>query len=178
MFIFRNRIAAAALSIACALLVLVLAGGSPAMAQDLVDTSCRKNAVAVLPFVTRPQTIEAALANLQITEIFGAQIPCATVVFEKDKELGKLMQDDANRGPRNYDHAVQAIQDYLRASAADVKERLAKQNPARSALPVQLLGGFVEEIFGFTSVTVVHVLDSGTSEVYKFTFKTADLVVV
>jgi hypothetical protein len=176
MFIFRNRIAAAALSIACALLVLVLAGGSPAMAQDLVDTSCRKNAVAVLPFVTRPQTIEAALANLQITEIFGAQIPCATVVFEKDKELGKLMQDDANRGPRNYDHAVQAIQDYLRASAADVKERLAKQNPARSALPVQLLGGFVEEIFGFTSVTVVHVLDSGTSEVYKFTFKTADLV--
>jgi hypothetical protein len=176
MIVLRKRIIAASLSMASAMPILFLAGGSAAMAQDLVDTSCRKNAVAVLPFVTRPQTIEAAAANLQVTEIFGAQIPCATVMFEKDKELSRLMQEGANRGPRNYDHAVQAIRDYLRTSAAEVKERLAKLHPARSSLPLQLLAGFVEEIFGFTSVTVVHVLDSGTSEVYKFTFKTADLV--
>jgi hypothetical protein len=178
MFMLPKRIVASSLSIARVMLLLLIAGASTAMAQDLVDTSCRKNAVAVLPFVNRPQTIEAAVANLQITEIFGAQIPCATVVFEKDKELGKLMEVEANRGPRNYDNAVQAIREYLRTSAPEVKDKLAKRNPARSSLPVQILSGFVEEIFGFTSVTVVHVLESGTSEVYKFTFKTADLVSV
>lgn len=176
MVILKNRIAYVVLFISSVLAVLAYFGQSAALAQELVDTSCRKSAVAVLPIVNRPQSIEAAAINLQVTEIFGAQIPCATVLAELGNDLSKLMEADENRGTRHSAPSLRALLEYLRKESPKVKESLAKQSPARSSLPLQILAGFVEEIFGFTSVTVIHVLESGTSEVYKFTFKTADLV--
>lgn len=144
--------------------------GLRALGQTVRDTSCAQTALAVIPFVSRPQSVEDPVVNSQLTSAVVARLPCARAIKGLEADVLAIM--DRNRGSSNAGAAVTELVDLLRARQGQIQQERGNARDRR----VHLLAGFAEEIFGFIALTAIHVSPKGLVEKFKVTVRASDLV--
>jgi hypothetical protein len=153
----------------------------PAWAQSLASSRCSESRFVVLPIHNRPHSVEDPGSQNQVNSLLVSGLPCARLAWGMDKGLRDIMVK--HRGPKQQALAVQALSAFVLEHRQDLLhlERPPPQEIADSAREMSVTGrvhviaGYVQELFGHTSVVWLHLSPGGAIRTHQVILRTADL---
>jgi hypothetical protein len=146
-----------------------------ARASDVLDTGCKHAGFVVLPFYTRPYSIDKPALDAKVTEFLASQLPCSTVAKYLLPNVYEIMQ--ASTGIPGHTEAKKGIRNLIRTQRANIEAWYMRELGLKSQnFNVHIIGGFVEELIGHKGIVVLN--DSGTAvpSEMKFTERDANVL--
>jgi hypothetical protein len=156
--------------------------GAIAFADEVRDTSCHESSFVVLPFMNLPQSIEDIVVNAQVSDVLSSRLPCAVLASDFTGEISEIL---ARHRPGAFGVSeLGTALDSLKTYVAENRKRLLASVPMSRVsglesesrqLSAHILVGFVEEVYGFIGLSIVHVSPVGAAEIHKFLFRASEI---